>query len=147
MAIRRGPHRKAAAAVEAANEVAFRDGDRPRPRLKQRARQEDEKLLENEHATDEKAVDKQIEWEFGGPFGTTAIMAFFPLLMYYMWICQCEFKGALFKPEDFSAEAFLRFAAQFIAYIQKVRLSQLLQHSAEIEYKLKIDVFAAYVII
>ena len=30
---------------------------------------------------------EEIEYEFGGPIGVTAMMLGFPALMYYMWIC------------------------------------------------------------
>ncbi|CAR23383.1 Delta(24(24(1)))-sterol reductase [Lachancea thermotolerans] len=35
---------------------------------------------------------EEIEYEFGGPIGVTAMMLGFPALMYYMWIC-AEFYG------------------------------------------------------
>src|SRR5436189_5216805 len=32
-------------------------------------------------------IDKSGHFEFGGTFGTSAMMIFFTILMYYLWIC------------------------------------------------------------
>lgn len=36
----------------------------------------------------DKKLDEHEGWEFGGPWGVTAMMTLFPLLMYYLWICE-----------------------------------------------------------
>ncbi|CAG8652622.1 14307_t:CDS:2 [Ambispora leptoticha] len=46
---------------------------------------------------DEK-VDSEIVFEFGGPWGVTAIMLGFPTLMYYMWGCLYFYRGQLVSP-------------------------------------------------
>lgn len=37
-------------------------------------------------------------WEFGGPWGVTAMMIGFPMLMYYLWICLWFYDGQLVLP-------------------------------------------------
>ena len=37
-------------------------------------------------------------WEFGGPWGVTAMMVGFPMLMYYLWICLWFYDGRLVVP-------------------------------------------------
>lgn len=37
-------------------------------------------------------------WEFGGPWGVTAMMIGFPILMYYLWICLWFHDGQLVVP-------------------------------------------------
>jgi delta24(24(1))-sterol reductase len=49
---------------------------------------------------DEK-VDKEIIYEFGGPIGVTAMMIFFPMLMYYLWICLEFYNGKLIYPKSY----------------------------------------------
>ncbi|ANZ75145.1 BA75_03259T0 [Komagataella pastoris] len=44
-------------------------------------------------------AEKEIEYDFGGPIGVTAMMLGFPLLMYYMWISAEFYHGALAWPE------------------------------------------------
>ena len=40
-------------------------------------------------------VDKSGRFEFGGTFGTAAMMLFFPILMYYLWVCSTFYGGSL----------------------------------------------------
>lgn len=42
-----------------------------------------------------------LRYEFGGPVGVTAIMAGFPILMYYFWICLWFYDGQLVHPKSF----------------------------------------------
>ncbi|PKS07792.1 hypothetical protein jhhlp_006400 [Lomentospora prolificans] len=44
-------------------------------------------------------IDYSGEFEFGGNFGTLALMIGFPLLMWYMWIGATYYDGGLPKPE------------------------------------------------
>lgn len=46
------------------------------------------------------ALDKHDSWEFGGPWGVVAMMAGFPCLMYYLWICLWFEGGKLVRPSD-----------------------------------------------
>jgi delta24(24(1))-sterol reductase len=39
-----------------------------------------------------------LSWEFGGPWGVTAMMVGFPMLMYYLWICLWFYDGQLVFP-------------------------------------------------
>jgi hypothetical protein len=39
-------------------------------------------------------------YEFGGPIGVTFMMGFFPLLMYYFWICLWFYDGQLVHPKS-----------------------------------------------
>ena len=39
-----------------------------------------------------------MRWEFGGPWGVTAMMIGFPMLMYYLWICLWFYDGQLVLP-------------------------------------------------
>jgi Delta24(24(1))-sterol reductase len=39
-----------------------------------------------------------MRWEFGGPWGVTAMMIGFPMLMYYLWICLWFYDGRLVFP-------------------------------------------------
>lgn len=48
---------------------------------------------------DEK-VDKEVVWEFGGPIGVTFMMIFFPLLMFYLFICLHIYHGKLQFPDS-----------------------------------------------
>nr|CAG8561279.1 1099_t:CDS:2 [Entrophospora candida] len=43
-------------------------------------------------------VDSQIVFEFGGPWGVTAMMIGFPILMYYLWGCLQFNRGRLESP-------------------------------------------------
>ncbi|CAJ0901370.1 4603_t:CDS:2, partial [Entrophospora sp. SA101] len=43
-------------------------------------------------------VDSQIVFEFGGPWGVTAMMIGFPILMYYLWGCLQFYRGRLESP-------------------------------------------------
>src|SRR4051812_45048716 len=42
--------------------------------------------------------DREIHYEFGGPVGVTILMIFFPLLMYYFWVCLEYHQGRLIYP-------------------------------------------------
>lgn len=46
------------------------------------------------------ALDKHDSWEFGGPWGVVAMMAGFPCLMYYLWICLWFEGGKLVRPDN-----------------------------------------------
>lgn len=50
-------------------------------------------------------LDKEILLEFGGPTGVTAMMIFFPFLMYYFWVCLEYHEGKLLVPTAFTYEA------------------------------------------
>ena len=50
----------------------------------------------------DKRMDTHQTWEFGGPWGVTAMMTFFPMLMYYLWICLWFYDGKLVHPTSFS---------------------------------------------
>lgn len=39
-------------------------------------------------------------FEFGGPWGVTAMMVGFPMLMYYLWICLWFYDGQLVFPKS-----------------------------------------------
>ncbi|KAG5654354.1 hypothetical protein H0H81_003812 [Sphagnurus paluster] len=43
-------------------------------------------------------LDRHETYEFGGPLGCLAIMTFFPVLMYYLWICLWFYDGKLVYP-------------------------------------------------
>eukprot|EP01116_Phalansterium_solitarium_P014701 TRINITY_DN32498_c0_g1_i1.p1 TRINITY_DN32498_c0_g1~~TRINITY_DN32498_c0_g1_i1.p1 ORF type:complete len:479 (+),score=188.73 TRINITY_DN32498_c0_g1_i1:123-1559(+) len=45
-------------------------------------------------------LDNEVMKEFGGPVGTTAMMIFFPLLMYYLWGCLEFNQGHLIIPRS-----------------------------------------------
>jgi len=49
----------------------------------------------------DKAMDQHHEYEFGGPWGVTAMITLFPVLMYYMWICLWFYEGHLVHPTSF----------------------------------------------
>ncbi|KAH9027934.1 ERG4/ERG24 ergosterol biosynthesis protein [Lactarius hengduanensis] len=46
----------------------------------------------------DKLLDSHTRWEFGGPWGVTAMMVGFPMLMYYLWICLWFYDGQLVFP-------------------------------------------------
>ena len=46
----------------------------------------------------DKRMDTHHEYEFGGPWGVTAMITLFPLLMYYLWICLWFYDGKLAHP-------------------------------------------------
>lgn len=63
-------------------------------------------------------VDNSGVYHFGGSFGTAAMMIFFPLLMYYLWICSTFYGGRMeFKR---STETWLAFADRMLAHVTKV---------------------------
>jgi len=63
-------------------------------------------------------VDKSGHFEFGGTFGTTAMMLLFPVLMYYLWICTTFYGGSLqFKR---GSETWPAFADRMVAHVTKV---------------------------
>jgi delta24(24(1))-sterol reductase len=43
-------------------------------------------------------LDSHTSWEFGGPWGVTAMMLGFPVMMYYLWICLWHYHGAFARP-------------------------------------------------
>ena len=49
----------------------------------------------------DKAMDQHHEYEFGGPWGVTAMITLFPVLMYYLWICLWFYEGHLVHPTSF----------------------------------------------
>ncbi|CAE6487015.1 unnamed protein product [Rhizoctonia solani] len=46
-------------------------------------------------------LDTHEGYEFGGPVGVTAMIPFFPTMMYYFWICLRFYNGSLVHPESF----------------------------------------------
>ncbi|KAG8818632.1 C-24(28) sterol reductase [Serendipita sp. 399] len=46
----------------------------------------------------DKLMDEHQYYEFGGPWGVTAMMLIFPVLMYYFWICLWFYDGQLVRP-------------------------------------------------
>ncbi|KAK0557407.1 C-24(28) sterol reductase [Tilletia horrida] len=46
----------------------------------------------------DKKLDEHYEYEFGGPRGVIMMMTFFPMLMYYLWICLWFYDGKLVVP-------------------------------------------------
>ncbi|KAG9048018.1 C-24(28) sterol reductase [Tulasnella sp. UAMH 9824] len=46
----------------------------------------------------DKKLDQHTSYEFGGPIGVTIMIAIFPPLMYYFWICLWFYDGALVHP-------------------------------------------------
>ena len=63
-------------------------------------------------------VDKSGHFEFGGSFGTAAMMLFFPMLMYYLWICSTFYGGSLQSKKG--SETWLAFADRMVAHVTKV---------------------------
>ncbi|CAE6446070.1 unnamed protein product [Rhizoctonia solani] len=47
-------------------------------------------------------LDKHETYEFGGPWGVTAMIFGFPVLMYYLWICLWFYDGQLVHPTSVS---------------------------------------------
>ncbi|GAB1518399.1 C-24(28) sterol reductase [Rhizoctonia solani] len=47
-------------------------------------------------------LDTHEHYEFGGPVGVAAMMAFFPPMMYYFWICLRFYNGSLVHPDSLS---------------------------------------------
>jgi hypothetical protein len=64
-------------------------------------------------------VDKSGKFDFGGTFGTTSMMIFFPILMYYLWICSTFYGGSLVWRRG--SETWLAFADRLIAHVTKVK--------------------------
>ncbi|KAJ1028770.1 hypothetical protein NDA16_001935 [Ustilago loliicola] len=56
-------------------------------------------ISEQGRQTDKK-LDEHDDWEFGGPWGVTAMMTLSPLLMYYLWICLWFYDGKLVIPNS-----------------------------------------------
>ncbi|KAI6096977.1 ergosterol biosynthesis ERG4/ERG24 family-domain-containing protein [Pisolithus croceorrhizus] len=48
----------------------------------------------------DKLLDEHHGYEFGGPWGVTAMMVGFPILMYYLWICLWFYDGKLVAPSS-----------------------------------------------
>jgi hypothetical protein len=65
-------------------------------------------------------VDKSGHFEFGGSFGTGAMMFLFPVLMYYLWICSTFYGGSLQSKKG--SETWLAFADRMLAHVTKVVL-------------------------
>jgi hypothetical protein len=57
-------------------------------------------------------------WEFGGPWGVTAMMIGFPMLMYYLWICLWFYDGRLVVPT--SVDGIKPFISDMWAHIRDV---------------------------
>jgi hypothetical protein len=60
-------------------------------------------------------------WEFGGPWGVTAMMIGFPMLMYYLWICLWFYDGRLVFPT--SIDGIKPFISDMWAHIRDVSFS------------------------
>ena len=65
-------------------------------------------------------VDKSGKFEFGGDFGTLAMMIIFPILMYYLWICSTFYGGALEWKKG--SETWLAFLDRMVGHVAKVHL-------------------------
>ena len=63
-------------------------------------------------------VDKSGHFEFGGTFGTGTMMFFFPVLMYYLWICSTFYGGSLQVKRG--PETWLAFVDRMVAHVTKV---------------------------
>jgi hypothetical protein len=63
-------------------------------------------------------VDTSGEFAFGGSFGSGAMMLFFPILMYYLWICSTFYGGSLQIKKN--SETWLAFADRLVALVVKV---------------------------
>ena len=50
----------------------------------------------------DKAMDTHHEYEFGGPWGVTAMIFGFPVLMYFLWICLWFYDGQFAHPTGLS---------------------------------------------
>jgi Delta24(24(1))-sterol reductase len=68
-------------------------------------------------------VDRSGRFEFGGSFGTAAMMIFFPVLMYYLWICGTFYGGQVELKKV--SETWLAFADRMLAHITKVLINLL----------------------
>ena len=66
-------------------------------------------------------VDKSGNFAFGGPVGTGAMMIFFPILMYYLWICTTFYGGKLEVKRH--SETWLAFLDRMVAHVTKVHRS------------------------
>lgn len=64
-------------------------------------------------------VDNSGVFEFGGTPGTLAMMTFFPVLMYYLWICSTFYGGNVMVKKG--SETWLAFADRMVAHILKVQ--------------------------
>jgi hypothetical protein len=64
-------------------------------------------------------VDNSGKFFFGGTPGTLSMMIFFPILMYYLWICTTYYGGRL--EGKMASETWLAFADRMIAHITRVR--------------------------
>lgn len=64
-------------------------------------------------------VDNSGKFEFGGTPGTLAMMTFFPMLMYYLWICSTFYGGSVMVKKG--SETWLAFADRMVAHILKVQ--------------------------
>jgi delta24(24(1))-sterol reductase len=67
----------------------------------------------------DRRLDQHESYEFGGPWGVTAVMIGFPLLMYYLWICLWFYDGQLVYPN--STADVSPFLARMWAHICEVR--------------------------
>lgn len=58
-------------------------------------------------------------YEFGGPWGVTAMMVGFPILMYYLWICLWFYDGRLVTPS--SVDDIVPFLERMWVHVRDVR--------------------------
>jgi delta24(24(1))-sterol reductase len=61
-----------------------------------------------------------VRYEFGGPWGVTAMMTGFPILMYYLWICLWFYDGQLVRPS--SLDDIQPFLQRMWAHVRDVSL-------------------------
>ncbi|KAG9302289.1 hypothetical protein G9A89_008780 [Geosiphon pyriformis] len=78
------------AAAQVISEIAPNSKNYTKPVVLKNLNKIDDKL-------DEK-LDSEIVFEFGGPWGVTAMMLGFPLLMFYMWGCLQFYHGQVISP-------------------------------------------------
>ncbi|KAI0774786.1 ERG4/ERG24 ergosterol biosynthesis protein [Trametes elegans] len=62
-------------------------------------------------------LDKEVEYEFGGPWGVLAIMTGFPILMYYLWASIVYYDGKLARPD--SVENIVPFLRELWGHIRE----------------------------
>ncbi|TFY77412.1 hypothetical protein EWM64_g6598 [Hericium alpestre] len=70
----------------------------------------------NEGRKADKLLDTHDTYEFGGPWGVTAMMVFFPMLMYYLWICLWFYDGQIVYPT--SVDGIQPFLQQMWAHVR-----------------------------
>ena len=104
------------AITEATDESSAKRTAAPaRKRAASKASKRGDEVIDGWRAGQDPKVDYSGEFEFGGSLGTLAMMVFFPMLMWYMWIGATYYDGKF--PTREAGQSWSSFGAKLVNYV------------------------------